>query len=487
MINVQVKIHDNFSIEFKTGFVTGNKLKDINDFKINTWLFIPNSLDINRSTYPKDQFYKDIKTNLRLITPIYSFPELLKTGRTPFSRLKKAIDELVQSPADESIIENYTYQIKMLLSIVKSALRKDAQQIVAIKDESLIEEAVDNYVSQIREIAARYRGLWDLLEKGKVPEKEKGYFLFGDNFLGNIIEQHAFEIMRGIESTTIYETMKDPLINLIEEEREYRKTKDFLLPEKGNSEHNSLVVFQRNVLKKFVESDLFLHTVKKKDGIYVEQFYYSIAAGVAMLFATVISFIATQRFGNFTADLFIVLIVSYMLKDRIKDLMRYYFTSKLSKKYYDLKLKLSIRKQEIGWIKEAFDFIEESKVPHEIITMRNRSPLVEAENQFYDEKVILYRKWVSLSKEDIEKYKEYRLSGINDITRFNLTNFVQKMDNPFLPLYFTDEDNGFTTIEGIRVYPLHFVVECQTDNNVYHKKYRVMFNRKGIISVHEVT
>lgn len=205
-----------------------------------------------------------------------------------------------------------------------------------------------------------------------------------------------------------------------------------------------------------------------------------------MIFATVISFFATQRFGNFTTDLFIILVFSYIFKDRIKDVMRYYFSSKLGKRYYDSKLKLSIRKQEIGWIKEAFDFVEEEKLPEEVRSIRSRSPLVEAENQVYDEKIILYRKWVTLSRDDLEKYKEYRLSGINDITRFNLLNFTQKMDNPYIPLYLPDEENGFMTIEGKKRYSLYFIIQCQSEQDTYYKKYRVLFNRDGISDVSEL-
>lgn len=200
-----------------------------------------------------------------------------------------------------------------------------------------------------------------------------------------------------------------------------------------------------------------------------------------------ISFFATLRFGNFTTDLFIILVFSYMFKDRIKDMMRYYFSSKLGKKYFDTKLKLSIRKQEIGWIKEAFDYIEENKLSEEVRNMRARSPLVEAENQVYDEKIMLYRKWVNLSKEEIEKYKEYRLSGINDITRINLLNFTQKMDNPHIPLYISDEERGYISIEGNKMYSLYFILHCKSDEDEYYKKYRVMFNRNGISDVTELS
>ena len=70
MIDIKTKIHDKFSIEFKIGFSGRSKLRE-NNFSINSWIFIPNGLDINSSTYSNEQFYKDVKSNIRLITPRY--------------------------------------------------------------------------------------------------------------------------------------------------------------------------------------------------------------------------------------------------------------------------------------------------------------------------------------------------------------------------------------------------------------------------------
>lgn len=486
MIDTQVDIHDNFSIEFKTGFRTDNKTEDINQFKINTWIFIPNSLDINRGTYSKDQFYKDVKKNIRLITPIYSLEEILKAGRGPFPRLQKAIDALLISPDNAVVSENYLYQVKMMLCIVKSALRRELWVIKSISDEKEIIRLVRLFIENIKEITLQYREKGKDLNAPGITKQQKEYFSFGDDFLGNILEQYSFLLLRALKETAALATVKPLLSRLIETEINYRKSKGFLLLDEDNREHNSLVISQRTILKKFVESDLYLQTVKKKDGLFAEQLYYSVAAGIAMIFATVISFFATQRYGNFTTDLFIILVVSYMMKDRIKEIARYYFSSVLSKRYFDTKTKLSIRNREIGWVKESFDFVEENKIPEEIMNLRNRTPLVEAENETYNEKVILYRKWVALSREEIEKYKEYHLSGINDITRFNMTHFIQKMDNPNIPLYIFDKEEGYTTIKGTKIYLLYYILQCQTDTDTYYKKYRILFNRKGITSVSEL-
>lgn len=486
MIDIQEKVHDNFSLEFKIGFITNKKPEDINEFKINTWVFVPNSLDINRSTYTKVDFYKDVKNNLRLITPVYTLKEILTEGRGPLPRLEKALEALNEEPVDEVKIESYIYQVKMFVSIMKSALRRNVQDIDNRADDEVIISNVENFVADVREIKSRYRSLSELLSKSNTTKEQQDYFAFGDDFLGNVIEQHSFQLMRKLKGASAFDEVKPMLYQLIEDEKAYRDEKGYMLLKEGDEKHNSLVITQRNILKKFVESDLFLQIIKKKDGFMAEQFYYGIAAGISMIFATVISFFATQRFGNFTTDLFIILVFSYIFKDRIKDVMRYYFSSKLGKRYYDSKLKLSIRKQEIGWIKEAFDFIEESKLPEEVRSIRARSPLVEAENKVYDEKIILYRKWVTLSRDDLEKYKEYRLSGINDITRFNLINFTQKMDNPYIPLYLSDEENGFMTIEGKKRYSLYFIIQCQSEQDEYYKKYRVLFNRDGISDVSEL-
>jgi len=46
MVEIQYKIHDEFAVEFKQRFLVRRKVQK-NVFVLNTWFFIPNSLDIN--------------------------------------------------------------------------------------------------------------------------------------------------------------------------------------------------------------------------------------------------------------------------------------------------------------------------------------------------------------------------------------------------------------------------------------------------------
>lgn len=488
MIDIKVKIHDKFSFEFKISFIATRKTvdDDVNEFSINTWMFVPNNLDINRSTYSKEQFYKDTQSNVRLITPIYGLKDIYASENSPLSRLQKAFENEINNPDSPENISDYTFQIKMFSAIFKSASRDKAYHIVEEKDDKKVAELVRDYIHDVSEIARHYRKLEHIKQIPSISEDLQQYFSFGDDFIGNIIQQQSFRIMRGIENRSIYEKVKPQLLALINSENEYKRKKNYSLLDTTDPSNNYLVVMRRGILKKFIESDLFLYTKKTKDGALAEQFYYGIAAAVSMIFATVVSFSAQLHYGNFTTPLFFALVISYVFKDRIKDLMRYYFSTQLGKKYYDTKRELEIQDKKIGWTKEAFDFAPESKVPAEIMNIRKRTPLVEAENRIYNEQIILYKKLVNLSSSAIKKYKGYQFVGINDVTRFNLTHFIQKMDNEYVPIYVTDEQDGYIKMTSEKVYALHFILRCQGHENLYFRKFRLLFNRGGIKEITEI-
>lgn len=68
--------------------------------------------------------------------------------------------------------------------------------------------------------------------------------------------------------------------------------------------------------------------------------------------------------------LFVALVVSYMLKDRIKEFTRYYLANKMSTRYFDHKIRISVHEKEVGWAKESMDFIHYKKLPADVVECR---------------------------------------------------------------------------------------------------------------------
>ena len=486
MIDIQVRIHDRFSVEFKIGYVVHKEAKQ-NDFMMNTWIFLPSSLDINATTYSKGQFYRDVKSNIRLITPIYRLSEVADDQALPFMFLEGAFNELAVESTKENMSE-YEYQIKMFTSIVKSALRKETDNIMKNSESEDRIRQTELYISYLNRIAAKYRRSEDIIHKPNVPPEAATYFSFGDEYLSSVIELHTYRLLGRLKKRypDDYARLEMPLMNLIKQEIAYKKTKGYLVVEKDSPDRNRVLVFRLRMLKKYAESHLFLNASKKKDGRLAEQVYFSVAAGISMIFATAIAFSFQQKYGNFTMPLFVALVVSYMLKDRIKELARFYFVHRLAKKYFDNKTTVSIKETPVGWIKEGVDFITEDRVPEGVMEMRDRSDLLEANNRQTQEKIILYRKLVNIEGDILDEMNQYDISGINDIVRFNLSNLIIKMANPEIPLAVPSADGGYEVINGERIYYINFLVQLQYEGKTDYKRFRLVVSRDGIEGIEKL-
>lgn len=486
MIDIITKIHDKFSIEFKVGFVTRRKMRH-NDFSVYMWIFVPESLDINPSTYTKADFYRDVKSNVRLITPRFLLRNIAAGDNAPLGHLKVAFERLSADPTRTAVAE-YESQIKIFSAIVKSAMRAEVGHICS--DEQRQDDVrflCGEYIKNIRHILSGYRALRNIINTPRVSKPMMECFGFGDEFMSYMLNQYTFRLMKHLAHYgDLYTDQIATLAELVRDEQQYRSQVGYLSVSENDALENRNLIYSHGVLKKYVESALYLRSPKKRDGVMVEQLYYSIAAGLSMIFATIISFYFQQRFGNLTWPFFIVLVISYMGKDRIKELARYYFAHRKGSKYFDNKAKISIKEQNVGWIKEGVDFLQQENIPAEVMQLRHKNPITPVEDSIDDDRILLYRKSVHIDRERLVANNVYHADGINDIIRLNISNYIQKMDNPYVPLYKLEDDNSLHKIDCKKVYFLNIVMQYQYDDRTDYKRFRVSISRNGIESIKEM-
>lgn len=482
MISVNHKIHDSFTVEFKFGFNCYKQ--DQNLFSVNTWIFIPYSLDINSLTYHKSQFYKDLRSNIRFITPVYSLSKLKDSTNQPLTLLNSAI-ELAISSYSPKMVDNLEYNIKMFCAIYKSSLRNEAIKIKQ-SDKGNKKNLTEKLIKDCKEILLEFREIYNKIAISSQKDQLINYIHFGDEFISNVTQKQLFRITNHLSEESVLPNLYSDILALLTDEIEYRKTMGFEIAVEGCPKENRQLVFKSGSLKKYIESELFLKTTKRKDAIFMEQLYFSIAAGISMIFATTIAFTFQTKFGNLTIPLFIALVFSYMLKDRIKDLGRFYFAHRLKSKYFDNRTDIAINQIKIGWMKEAFDFIDQSKSPKKVTQIRDRTPILEANNRYAQETTILYRKLYQIDRALMDLNSEYRVSGINEILRFNLWSYMQKMDDPYVPLYVLDKTNQYKEINGSKIYYLNFIIQFKYNGTIFYKRFRVIFNRSGIKEIEEI-
>ena len=487
MIDIKTTIHDKFALEFKFSYKVQKNVKQSN-FSVNTWMFIPNNLDINRSTYNRDYFYRDIGTNTRLITPVFAFNEIASGTAIPLNNLKRAMEQLAIEPNCANITD-YEYQIKMFSVIFKSSIRNQLSYIFNNAKKENHDALISEFLINTEDIFNKYKNLAHIIKIPAVPQKVFNYYVFGFEFISNLIEKHLYDTVVNLEKyfPEIADNIKQDIFNILEKDRLYKKENNFTVVDPESLNHNNDLVFRLGALKKYIESDLFLDTKKKRDGVLAEQIYYSFAAGLSMIFATAIAFMFQSKYGNFTLPLFIALVVSYMLKDRIKDLMRHYQVYKKSAKYYDNKTFISIKDKKIGLSKESFDFVSEKNVPDIVMKVRDRIPLIEADNRYSNEKIILFRKIIQTDNEALARSANYNIDGIVEIIRMSLLSFMRKTDNPEFPLYVPDKDNSVKQIMGVRNYYINIIIQANYENSETIQRFRIIFNRDGIYDIKNIS
>lgn len=487
MIDIMTKIHDKFSIEFKVGFVTRRKMRH-NDFSVYMWIFVPNALDINPTTYSKSDFYRDVKSNVRLITPRFLLRDIVGGDATPAKKMSAAMHRLASDPTRTAIAE-YEAQIKIFSAIVKSALREEVNHICrgrhSVKDVRFL---CEEYARNAEHILAEYRKMRQIINTPTVEPQVMECFHYGDEFMSYMFNQYTFRLFKWLDERREEYTEQIELISSkIITEQSYRQSMGYISLKQGDRLENRDLIYSHGVLKKYIESSLYLRVPKKRDGVMLEQIYLSIAAGLSMIFATFISFYFQQRFGNFTWPFFLVLVISYMGKDRIKELARYYFAHRKGSKYFDNKAKISVGEQTIGWIKEGVDFLQRGNIPQEVVQLRQKASVVPAERHITDDKVLLYRKWVHIDREQLVANSAYHTDGINDIIRLNINSFIHKMDNPYVSLPHLDSEGNLGKIDCKKVYFINIVMQYQYDGKTDYKRFRVSLSRDGIETIKEIS
>ncbi len=538
MVKIRTRVHDKFSLEFKIWYEKGEKVSIKPDlFRQECWIFVPASLDVNALTYSREQFYSDITSYYRTITPVYTLrqmvndsvdvqsasgegklsksvsdtPKMNPSTRSPLGYLTNAVLNMVEYPTEANIAE-YEYQIKMFCAIFKSACRERynilKEQAAHLKDNPDVEitdnVGIDAFYNELFVVLQGYGALREEL-KDKSDDKLYDYYAFGEEFIINLAQMYVHKLYSVVTSYVDGKPfdggakLERIIERLIVDLGKYKVECGYNVLEEQQEIHNANLLYRWNVLKKYVESDLFLSVDKRKSGVIAEQVYYSIAAGLSMIFATAVAFAFQQKYGNFTMPLFVALVVSYMLKDRIKELIRSAFASNRKLKYFDNKTILRVKDAIIGRSREGFDFLPQDKVPQHIMEIRNRSVIVDVENRLNQESILFYRNLIELNGGRLESTSEYKIEGINKILLFNFSSFIKKMDNPQVEYPYVKVQSGceeemlsgskeieVTWVSVNKIYYINFIFQFTCNGEISYHRYRVMMNRDGILGLEQL-
>lgn len=486
MIDEEIRLHNKSQIEFKYNYSFPNNTKK-NSYQVDTYIFIPNSLGINHYSYPSEQFYRDLQSNIRLKTPSYSLESLTKKDSIPYNNLLQEIEKLKAS-YDHDEMHPFEDNLKMFCSVFRTSIRDHISLIQNKCSSNKCVSLVDQFLESVVLIVNRYRALRPLFDKSNVPEDALAIYKFGDEYLSLLMESVCFRLIDLVEACTVEASPQqmNSLYDILNTEKNHRIKESYGSVPVSNAD-NEEYIYRRSVLKKFASSVLYLNTKYIKEGKVLEQVLYSVAAGIAMIFATVMAFYFQVLYGNLTFPFLITLVISYMLKDRMKDSLKLLFVKKFLGRKFDHKFKIfSSSGKSIGFCKESCRFLKVEYTPQDIMKCRNRERFTEIENGFFlAENVIHHQKLIQLNLNGLKKsFPNFKAEGITDITRFTILKFLEKMDGGREIINLVHE-NQREKISAKKVYHINLVIRYSSSSGESIRKFRVVVDQNGIKRIEE--
>lgn len=502
----RVKFHDRRRFEIKLDIDLDASPESA--YSVETYFFVPKALNIGPHSYSKENFYNDIQRYIRFKTPKVSLAKLCDPSleTSPIKRINDKLSLILAGSKDRELLKTVYNEFKLLGCIIRGEVRDHARALIegfetygAKKTGQLkrlfVPEGLGNFLAEIKQLITAVSALKSAVADPAVPTVIKETCAFFDEYFSLIMEEYLTPVLEALRKNAAgrrgLEELEGELAAVIVAQGRYRAAMNYpSVLDNGNG--NEVIIYRRGVLKKFISSALYLKT-EISEWEALTQVLFGMAAGLAMLFAVMVTFYFGNRYTINSLPFLFAVVVSYMFKDRIKDWLKVLFSKNLTRWTSDRKISIldPSSGERIGLLKEAFTFIPQRHVPADISRLRRLDNITSIDEDGKPERVFKYKKEIRLYPERIRKYHDRR-KDLNDIMRFSIENFVKQADDPSVDYPVVDPASGEIKIVVCpRVYHVNLVLKYvyalkDGRESVHYDRIRIVLNKAGIGRIEEV-
>lgn len=475
-------------------------------FTNDVYLFFPGSFGVTPETWSSSVFYRNSRVFSRLHAPALTLADLRNPTHplNPIGLLEQRL---------YAFLEDYTIPGSSLTALAQmcGAELTDAiyqsfyelkNSIQALKDEQDISHVEYKLRRCCEDGFAALQALFRVSRQvqtfqGVVHPKllpslsfalEYGCAMLDERLAEMAVEIEQQEALRDGQGTAV--RMWLTIANTLEQLNVWRREIGFVQPDSRESEYYS---YRINLLKKEVQRSLYVHLRASKRDPFFANSAAMVAAGLAATWATLAQIpLFTGRWTSAEGmALFASAVGAYILKDRIKDLVR----KRLTKRWInwdsdhfmedDILSKVGLGSF-TGRVRERMRWVEDGSLPSLVKKTRRTYRTVQGATTHL-ENVIHYRRELTFSaKKQAELPYGY---GVQEIHRIALDDIVRRLDEPTdMICYYDDVNTEFRKKAAPRVYHLNIVqVSVDKVNGVQYKsRTRVVLNQKQILRVEPV-
>ena len=497
----RIRKHDNRQFELKLSYNLQRRRKR-DRFRFEMFAFLPYQLGIDSQSYSRSRFYSDLHSYTRFKTPPLSLEEILNRdlSTSPLNRIERFVGEgRAEGTWNE---QRLVYELKTLSVLVRVAVRDAAQYAHSLLEGDFSAGARDDmYVAlkamlnNLADVRERMGGLGESLLGPAVPREALKTFRLVDEFVSLQTESLLLRLLQWLEkehsAAPGIGDVCERLRRVIKSETEHRMTRGYVeaVAEDG-AISNEYCLYREGLLKKFCAGVLFLSVERRSGRSRVRQTIFALAAALAMSVGVFGLWLTDRYYHGNTLAIGLVAVVLYVIRDRIKELIREVGSRLLPRWVSDRKGKLVDPQtgKRVGTTRELLSWLEHDEVPADVMKARSYGDSLERTIFEPTEKVLHFDKEVFIESYRIFASHE-RSEAIDDIIRVNVGNWLSHMDNPRKRLLKLSAESGdVLDIEGRRVYHVNLVTRLRsyTTGDTQVRRARLILSRRGIERIESI-
>ncbi|MCK5156372.1 MAG: hypothetical protein KAQ69_08085 [Spirochaetales bacterium] len=487
-LETDLRIHSRNRLELKTSIPVNEP--GIEKYSLQLYLFSPAQLNIRKNTYSRTSaVFADFNVRTRFSSPNLSLDTIIDPG-CDLSPLYRISHMLQQSFVDKEAEHSIVYEFQTLVNNFRREM-KDTIQLVQNESEkpsaaTVCTNKISKTLHNIEPLMGKFRTLHASFLEPRITESLRTAFLWCDEALSSIV----IESLVGLFTISKRVTLDGDLIKKIEQkaaaEEQHRKEFQYITDLTSTDSHaGEAVSYRTGMLKKWSQSALYIRTEESRLPKNIGHIFAGTAAATAMTFAVLASLYAQKVFSRNTLPWALIIILAYVFKDRIKEVMRDVLGRGIPKLLADqiTRFRDPATGARVGNAKERIDFLRMRDIPNRIRNLRTEKPNP-FRNLLPEEDVIFYSRDILINSRKLKR-SHTRLEAINEIIRIRFDKWFKEMDDPEDTFYRID--SGKTKVfEGKKVYHLHLIIELsekkdRSNDRLFH--YEVILSKKGILRI----
>lgn len=442
-------------------------------FTVEMFFFPPTSLSNSVTWKKRDRFYQNLKTNLRWHTPVEEDVVFKFSKTEKYLELREKISE------KEKIIEAVIGESKLFANRIIRKLKYENDSI---------HEQANNFLNYLQ--LYRQRILSPIVNDCTVHDKVIKHCSWCDEYLSYYFESFLLK-----HSLQLYPEWR----SFLENEQLYISNNYKQYKVKCSETELRRFLQRASMLKKFVSEILFLDLKKVSKG----KIGKNVAAGAAAGLAATVNFIAqyssTYSAVNRDTDLkfsmlLIFAVIVYIFKDRVKDLSKEYFNTKIMSSEPDNKYDIISNKMpglpplKVGNIKENFTYTTKDKISDEVYYIWKKARNRARGSLLSHGEVLWYKKQITIDALDLKSGKNWSLK---DVIRYDLRDFYTNLAVSQGSLNFFDEDEGKVELDREKSYSMDLILKLSCEKNddceVVYQSYRLFLEKEGLLEIDETS